>query len=385
MSPQAIPITALAAPTATPAATPIRTPSAMSDPDCGDTTAQAVIHDMLSAQLTTVVTRTELTDRWSAHSGDTKTGLGLGKWSTLETNGDYTSLLAAIPSTSNEDAIWAIEHSSGKMMSVALAMMPGNVTYSNPIVSGQALQTMLHLFGQGPALLRQFGVSLPLPDYSSLEGVNACGRIWFGMDFWARLVQVSDEDNVYYFYVRSPTEAEQQSAAIPDTSMTWDYAYPPLGQETYASFAPPLPSTPDVSGNPDASITPIPSLVIRIKSTAWDKPFIGTVTPMPDGSTMYRYPDDDGDPAFALANPFSAAQMASGVDALTFVGLKTSIRGYPAGSRMLYFFETIVNQPTGEGLFYLDGTRVVCHWVGGTVDKPKRGVVRSLGATCEER
>ena len=153
-----------------------------------------------------------------------------------------------------------------------------------------------------------------------------------------------------------------------------EYAYPPLGPENFAAFAPPLSAIPDFSGNPDAWITPIPSLVIKITDPAWDKPFIGGEA-LPDGSTIYRFPADDGTALYALTNPFNAAGMASGVDPFTFVGSDNSLAGYPPGVRMNVLLGFIANTPTGEGLFYIDGERVWCSWVGGTLETPKRGAV----------
>jgi hypothetical protein len=248
---------------------------------------------------------------------------------------------------------------------------------------------MLSVFSQGPDLLRDLGVTLPL-DSDSLQGINACAYFAYGADFWVRLVQVSDYSNTYYLYVRSASEAEKEAALArakadgPSTPQS-EYAYPALGPEAFAGFAPPLSAIPDLSRNPDAWITPIPSLVIRITNPAWDKPFIGTVTPSPDGSTIYRFPADDGTPRYALTNPFNVAQMASGVDPLTFVGSDNSLAGYPAAAQMFSFLAFVANTPTGEGLFYIDGKRMACSWVGGTLEKPKRGNNRdSVSPLCVE-
>ena len=371
-TPEARPIAVLATPTPTP--TPTASPS--NGLDCGDTTSQAVANDMASAPITLPLTRKQFTDAWNARAGDTKTGYGLGSWATLGTSGNFTSLSAPIPATGTEEGFWSVDYSAGQMSSIALSIFPGTVAYSNPLVTGQLLQTMLSVFSQGPDVLRDLGVTLPLKDYSALQGINACAYFAYGADFWVRLVQVSDHSNVYYLYVRSPSDAEKQAAlarVTPHKPWSSSYAYPPLGPETYASFAPPLASIPDLSGNPDAWITPIPSLVIRVTNPAWSKPFIGTVTPSPDGSTIYRFPADDGSPQYAPTNPFNAAQMASGVDVLTFLGSDTSLGSYPAAARMFALLAYAANTPTGEGLFYIGGERLACSWVGGTLETPKRG------------
>lgn len=385
------PIAVATAPPATPAPTASATPVASSNGvNCGDTTAQAITNDMVRAPQTLPLTRKDFADRWNKHAGDTKTGYGLGKWTTLATSGSYTSLSAPIPATDTEDQVWSIDYDANYMASIALMMSPGNVTYSNPLVTGQLVQTMLSVAGQGPSLLRELGVTLPLDGYRSLQGINACAYSSFGADLWVRLVQVSDYTNVYYLYVRSPSAAEKEAAlarqkAVGPSTPQSGYAYPALGPEAFAGFAPPLSAVPDVSGNPEAWITPIPSLVIKITNPAWDKPFIGAVIPLPDGSTVYRYPDADGTPLYRMTNPFNAAQMASGVDLLTFVGSDNSLAGYPPGVQMNVLLSFIANTPTGEGLFYIDGQRVACSWVGGTLEKPKRGSNRdSVSPLCGE-
>jgi hypothetical protein len=342
---------------------------------------------MVSAPRTLPLTRKDFAERWNERAGDTKTGYGLGKWTTLATSGSYTQVTAPIPATQTEDQFWSIDYHANYMASIALVMLPGNVTYSEPLVTGQLLQTMLSLFGQGPGLLRDLDVTLPL-DSDSLQGINACAYVPFGADLWVRLVQASDYSNTYYLYVRSASEAEKEAALArakadgPSTPQS-EYAYPALGPEAIAGFAPPLSAIPDLSGNPDAWITPIPSLVIRITNAAWDKPFIGTVTPSPDGSTIYRHPDADGTPLYGMANPFNAAQMASGVDPLTFVGSDTSLASLPAGIQMMTFLQFVANTPTGEGLFFIDGERLACSWVAGTLEKPKRGAYRdSVSPLC---
>lgn len=361
----------------------------MSGVDCGDTTAQAITNDMVSAPTTLPLTRKDFAERWNKRAGDAKTGYGLGEWTTVGTSGNYTSVSAPIPATETEHQFWSIDYDANYMAAIALMMSPGNVAYSHPLVTGQLLQTMLSVFSQGPGLLRDLGITLPL-DPDSLQDINACAYFSYGVDFWVRLVQVSDYSNTYYLYVRSASEAEKEAAlarAKADGPATWqsEYAYPALGPEAFAEFAPPLSAIPDISGNPEAWITPIPSVVIRITNPAWDKPFIGAVIPLPDGSTAYRHPYADGTPLYRMTNPFNAAQMASGVDPLTFVGSDTSLAGYPPGLRMLILLQLIAKAPTGEGLFYIDGQRTACSWVGGTLEKPKRGSYRdSVRPLCME-
>lgn len=152
--------------------------------------------------------------------------------------------------------------------------------YSNPLTSTRLLLTMLNAFGQGPALLRELGVSLPLDD-SQLEGVNACGHLsWGVVDYWVRLVQVTDSNRQFFLYIGSATPAETQSALdqTDPSGPASAYAYPPLGQDTYAGFAPPLPAIPDVTGVADGWITPIPSTIIRMTNPAWARPFLATIT-----------------------------------------------------------------------------------------------------------
>jgi hypothetical protein len=343
---------------------------------------------MVSAPRTLPLTRKDFATAWNARAGDTKTGYALGSWTTLGTSGSYTSLTAPIPTTGNEDEFWSIDYSAGQMSSIALAMFPGNVTYSTPLVTGQLLQTMLSVFGQDPGVLRDLGVTLPLQDFSAFDGVNACTYFSYGADFWARLVQVSDSNHEYYFYIRAASETEKQAALARENAKgpltpKSEYAYLPLGQETFASFAPPLSAIPDLSGNPEAWITPIPSLVIQLTNPAWSKPFIATVTPSPDGTTIYRFPADDATPQYTLTNPFNTAQMASGVDVLTFLGSDTSLSAYPPVARMVSLLAFAANTATGEGLFYIDGERLACSWVGGTLEKPKRGTYRdSVNTIC---
>lgn len=97
---------------------------------------------------------------------------------------------------------------------------------------------------------------------------------------------------------------------------------------------------------------------------------------MPDGTTMYRFPTNDGTPQYTETNPFTAAGMASGVDLLTYLGSDTSLQGYPAAVRMMTVLALTANTATGEGLFYIDGQRTECSWVGGLVQAPKRGTYR---------
>jgi hypothetical protein len=386
------PIAELPTPPATP--TPILTPTPKASSngvDCGDTSAQAVINDAVSAPRTLPLTRKDFTDRWNKAAGDTKTGYGLGSWATLSTSGNYTSLSAPIPAAGTEEGIWSVDYSGGPMSSIGLFMSPGTVTYSHPLVTGQLLQTMLTVFSEGPDVLRDLGVTLPLEDYSALHGINACAYFdVFGADFWVRLVQVNDSSDAYYLYIRSPSDAEKQAGlarakADGPTTAQSEYAYPALGPETFAEFAPPLSAIPDLSGNPKAWITALPSLVIKLTNPAWSTPFIATVTPSPDGSTIYRFPADDGTPQYALTNPFNAAQMASGVDVLTFLGSDTSLQSYLPAARMFALLAFGANTPTGEGLFYIDGKRMACSWVGGTLEKPKRGDYRdSVSPLCFE-
>jgi hypothetical protein len=378
-----------------PAATP--TPIAPATPsvqpaglDCGDTTAQAISNDMVSAPQTLPLTRGDFAGRWNPHAGDTKTGYGLGKWKPLATGGSYASFSAPIPSTQDEAQVWSIDYDKHYMSSIALMLTPANVAFAKPLATSQLFQSMLSVFSQSPAVLRELGVTLPMTDYRALQGINACTYFSYGADFWVRLVQVSDYPDVYYLYVRSASEAEKDAAlarakaAGPSASAS-RYAFPPLGPEAFAGFAPPVASIPDFTGNPDGWITPLPSLVIKLKDTAWTSPFIGTVTPSPDGSTIYRFPDADGTPKYALSNPYNAAGMASAVDFLTFMGSDNSLAGYPAAARMFAFLGMAANTPTGEGLFYVDGQRMTCSWVGGTIEKPRRGTDRTSVATlCSE-
>jgi hypothetical protein len=158
-----------------------------------------------------------------------------------------------------------------------------------------------------------------------------------------------------------------------------------LGPESFAAFAPPLSSIPDLSGNPKAWITPIPSQVIKLTNPAWSAAFIATITPSPDGSTIYRLPDADGAPLYTLINPFTTAQLAAAVDPLTFVGSDNSLVGYPAGVRMMTLLSFLANSAIGDGLFYIDGERLECSWVGGTLEKPRRGNARdSVSPLCLE-
>ena len=103
---------------------------------------------------------------------------------------------------------------------------------------------------------------------------------------------------------------------------------------------------------------------------------MATVTPSPDGTTIYRFPADDATPQYTLTNPFNAAQMASGVDLLTFLGSDSSLRGHPTAAQMFAVLAFAANTATGEGLFFIDGERLACSWVGGTLEKPKRGTYR---------
>ena len=59
---------------------------------------------------------------------------------------------------------------------------------------------------------RDLGIRCRSQDFSDFEGVNACTYFSYGADFWARLVQVRDNNHEYYFYVRAPSETEKQAA-----------------------------------------------------------------------------------------------------------------------------------------------------------------------------
>jgi hypothetical protein len=112
-------------PTLTPTPTPTRTSKASSNGvECGDTSAQAVTNDMVSASRTLPLTRKDFADRWNKHAGDTKTGYGVGKWTTLTTSGSYTSVTAPIPATQTEDQFWSIDYDANYMASSALMMSP---------------------------------------------------------------------------------------------------------------------------------------------------------------------------------------------------------------------------------------------------------------------
>ena len=60
-------------------------------------------------------------------------------------------------------------------------------------------------------------------------------------------------------------------------------------------------------------------------------------------------------PLYRMATRSTAADMASGVDPLTFVGSDNDLAAHPPGVNMITLLGYIANTADGRGLFYIDG------------------------------
>jgi hypothetical protein len=333
------------------------------------------------------VTRADFATKWNARVADAQESYRIGPWTDLGASGKYRSFSAQIGGTHGAYRIWAVDYDGDQIVSAALAISPNVQAGLEVSVPGRFLDVLMSLFSADRSLLRELGVAFPF-DPQSLAHVNSCTYLDNGWaNYWTRLVQDIDGSGEIYLSFRAATDAEKTAGTAakqePET-----FAYPPLDDVTFASFAAPFSTLPVDGLNPDSGwATMVPSLVMTFKNEEWTHPFLATITPMPGGGNMYRFPAADGTALYTMEhNPFNAAQMASGVDPLKFLGAKYSSRTVDPAFQMISLLEAVVVAPTGEGLFNFDGNLVACSWVGGGMEPAKRGSFRSsVIPSCGDR